>query len=256
MELSRLAETVTVADVPGEVRLPKYLRLSDGIMQAIETGELASGERLPGESELTEVLPFSLGTVQKALSHLAERGAIVRRHGSGTFVADGPSQLNDLWHFRFPDSDGQSLLPVFTRATGVERVETGGPWTAFLGDEAFHVRVDRVINVNHEFEAVAHMFFSGARFGDLLSMPSADFENCNMRSLLRERYNEPTLRIAEEAAAETLPPGIASALGLPAGSCGLVLHIQGYGFRDRPLSYQVVYIPPDTRRLELKLQNP
>ena len=256
MELSKLADTLNMEDMPGARRVPKYQLLSDGIMQTIESGELQPGDRLPGESEMAQELPFSLGTVQKALSHLAERGAVVRRHGRGTFVADGPSQLNDLWHFRFLDQDGQTLLPVFTRAIGVERVETGGPWTAFLGDEPFHVRVDRLINVNFEFDAVAHMFFSGERFKDLLSVPCADFDNCNMRTLLRARYNEPTIRIAEEAAAETLPADIAEVLGLPAGSCGLVLHIQGYGFRDSPLSYQVVYFPPDTRRLELKLHNP
>ena len=73
------------------------------------------------------MLPFSLGTVQRALSHLAERGAVVRRHGLGTFVTDNLTQLNELLHFRFLSSDGRGLLPVYTRVTDVVKTATDGP---------------------------------------------------------------------------------------------------------------------------------
>ncbi|MDD9878377.1 MAG: GntR family transcriptional regulator [Magnetovibrio sp.] len=256
MELARLAGALSGARETGGVRVPKYQLLSDGIMQAIESGELQPGDRLPGESEMAERLPFSLGTVQKALSHLAERGAVIRRHGTGTFVAEPPSQLNDLWHFRFLADDGKALLPVYTRVTKIGRATTGGPWTEFLGDESHHVRIDRQIDVNHEFTAVARMYLSGTRFSDLLSASPATMDNINMRALLRERFDAPTLRIVEQVGAETLPADIARLLDLTETAGGLVLHIQGYGFRDAPLSYQVVYIPPDTRRLELQPKHP
>jgi|SaaInlStandDraft_6_1057023.scaffolds.fasta_scaffold98726_1 GntR family transcriptional regulator len=256
LELARLANTLSDGRRPTGVRAPKYQLLSDGIMQAIETGELKPGDRLPGESEMAQILPFSLGTVQKALSHLADRGAVVRRHGSGTFVADAPSQLHDLWHFRFLGDDGQTVLPVFTRVTKVAEVATGGAWTDFLGHEANHLRIDRDVDVNHEFKAVARMFLTGQRFSELASEPPAALDNMNIRALLRQRFDAPTLRIVEQVGAEALPDDIARMLGLDIGANGLVLHIQGYGFRDAPLSYQVVYIPPDTRRLELLPQKP
>jgi len=260
VELSKLADSLHVDDVPGTPRVPKYLRLSDGIMRAIETGELKTGDRLPGESELAQVLPFSLGTVQKALSHLADRGAVVRRHGAGTFVAGAPAQLHDVWHFRFLGDDGQAVLPVFTHVTQVIRAETGGPWTDFLGHQEspwdHHVRIDREININNEFTAVARMFLDGQRFQELLDGPASALDNLNIRGLLRERFEAPTLRVVEQVGTETLPDDVAPVMGLQPGTAGLVLHIQGYGFHDAPLSYQVVYIPPDFRRLELQPQLP
>jgi len=256
MEITKLADEMAVDAAPGAPRVPKYLRLSDGIMWAIEAGELKTGDRLPGEAELTEVLPFSLGTVQKALSHLAERGAVVRRHGTGTFVAEGPSQLPELWHFRFPAPDGKSLLPVFTRVTRVAKTGTGGPWTDFLGNEPFHVRIERIIDVNHEFQALSRIFLPGGRFADLLTDPALGVDNVNIRALLRESFSAPTLRVVEQVGAETLPDDVAAALGLASDSNGLVLHFQGYGFHDAPLSYQVVYIPPNARRLEVQPQMP
>lgn len=45
-------------------------------------------ERLPSEAELCRLYAVSRITVRQALSHLAERGLVVRRHGRGTFVSD------------------------------------------------------------------------------------------------------------------------------------------------------------------------
>lgn len=256
MEIDKLAHALDASTGPETARVPKYLRLSDGIMKAIEAGELCSGERLPGESELAEVLPFSLGTVQKALSHLAERGAVVRRHGSGTFVADSPTQLNELWHFRFLAPDGKGLLPVYTRVTDVAKAATGGPWTAFLDEKAFHIRIDRDIDVNHEFRAVSRVYLPGARFAKLLNDPAAKADNLNVRILLRERFNAPTLRVVEQVGAETMPIDVTEDLELDQDINGLVLHIQGFGFRNTPLSYQVVYVPPNARKLEVQPKLP
>ena len=57
--------------VPSNPR-PKYARLSDAIEQAIERGEWKPGEKLPKESALAEVTPFSLGTVQRAYRQLVD----------------------------------------------------------------------------------------------------------------------------------------------------------------------------------------
>ncbi|MEK9723846.1 MAG: GntR family transcriptional regulator [Rhodospirillaceae bacterium] len=255
MEITKLADALNLEDAPGAPRVPKYQRLSDGILRAIEAGELRSGDRLPGESELAQALPFSLGTVQKALSLLAERGAVVRRHGTGTFVAETPAQLPELWHFRFPADDGETLLPVFTRTVGAARSSAPGPWTDFLGGAA-HIRIDREVDVNHEFLALSRIFLPAGRFASLLRDPALKAENVNIRALLRERFDAPTLRVVEQVGAETLPGDVAAGLGLAADASGLVVHIRGFGFRDAALSYQVVYVPPNTRRLEVQPKMP
>ncbi len=256
MQFGRLANALNDHGGDGHHRVPKYLRLSEEIANAIDSGELRAGDRLPGESELASYLPASLGTIQKALGHLAERGVIVRRHGAGTFVADLPNQLHDLWHFRFLDDDGQSLLPVFTRVTQISRVATGGAWTDFLGDEDHHLRIDREIDVNHEFKVASRIFLPGGRFDALAKTKSDSLDNVNIRAVLRERFDAPTSRVVEQVGAETMPDDICTLLNLAPGTTGMVVHILGYGFLDDPLSYQLVYTPPNTRRLEIRPRNP
>ena len=255
MRLTRLAEALNHGEDVGHARVPKYLRLSEEIAHAIDAGELRAGERLPGESELADNLPASLGTIQKALGHLAERGVVVRRHGAGTFVAGAPLQLHDLWHFRFLGDDG-SVLPVFTRVTQVASVSDDGPWADFLESGGGHIRIDRELDVNREFMVASRVFLDADRFGALARTRPSSLDNANIRAVLRERFDAPTLRVVEEAGAERMPDDVCALLGLAAGTTGLVLHIRGYGYHDVPLSYQLVYTPPNTRRLEIRPRNP
>ncbi len=81
MVFSALATVLEDGAHSGMQRLPKYLQLSDAIARAILQGRLKTGEKLPPESELARVLPASLGTIQRALNNLAERGLLVRRPG-------------------------------------------------------------------------------------------------------------------------------------------------------------------------------
>ena len=51
-------------------------------------GVLSSGDRLPGERELSEQFAISRPVLRDALKELENRGLIVSRHGGGTYVAD------------------------------------------------------------------------------------------------------------------------------------------------------------------------
>jgi len=112
MQLSRIADDMAGGGVSNQAKLPKYLRLSNAILNLIEAGEMRPGDKLPPECTLAGALPASLGTVQKALGHLKTLGVVVRDHGRGTFVAgalhpeSGESiPAEELLHFRFADDD-------------------------------------------------------------------------------------------------------------------------------------------------------
>ena len=68
-------------------RLPS---LVDGAEEALHIwlagGRYRQGDRLPPENEVATMLGVSRGTLRSALRRLEERGEIVRRQGSGTFV--------------------------------------------------------------------------------------------------------------------------------------------------------------------------
>lgn len=79
------------------------------VRDLIVRGRFRPGQRLPTERELVAEVGVSRTSVRAGLQALAAKGLLVIRHGSGTFVADGPPML---------DSEPLSLLAAlhgFTR---------------------------------------------------------------------------------------------------------------------------------------------
>src|SRR3546814_13308069 len=66
--------------------LPKHIRLTNVLVDALQYGVWKVGEKLHSEEEIVALTHYSLGTVQRALRTLAERGLIVRQNGLGSFV--------------------------------------------------------------------------------------------------------------------------------------------------------------------------
>ena len=91
---SSIAQRFLQSSTFGMERVPKYLRLSNAMLDAIESGEFRPGSRMPGERYLMDTLPVSLGTIQKAMNALVDQGVVIRRPGMGTFVSGASSQAN------------------------------------------------------------------------------------------------------------------------------------------------------------------
>jgi GntR family transcriptional regulator len=66
---------------------PLYLQLKRWIEDAIRRGTINPGDALPSERDLALRADVSRVTVRKAVQQLVQEGALVQRHGSGTFVA-------------------------------------------------------------------------------------------------------------------------------------------------------------------------
>ena len=66
---------------------PKYKQIFETLHQGILSGEYKSGGRLPSEGELSRRFSVSRMTVVKAMRELQQLGLIVRRVGSGSYVA-------------------------------------------------------------------------------------------------------------------------------------------------------------------------
>lgn len=75
---------------------PMYKQITDQVRDAIASGELAAGEKLPSIRELAEALRTSVITVKRAYLDLEKEGCIVTRAGLGSFVAAvDPARLRD-----------------------------------------------------------------------------------------------------------------------------------------------------------------
>jgi GntR family transcriptional regulator len=67
---------------------PIYAQIVEQISQAIAKERLTPGEKLPPVRKLAEDLVINPNTVAKAFQQLEQRGLVVTRIGSGTFVAE------------------------------------------------------------------------------------------------------------------------------------------------------------------------
>lgn len=250
-QLKHLTRLIKQEKDPGVLARPKYIQIANHISHMIEAGEWKPGDRLPSEAEMAKALPVSLGTIQKALGRLAEQGAVLREHYRGTFV-NGPRSLLGPWHLRFMDDDGKTLLPVQQEVIGIEKVQGADPWAPFLGPSQYYVCIKRMIDVNGEFKALSRFYVCGDTFGSLLDMPVKALDGMYIRAILSSRFGTPTLRLVEELTCEPLPDDVCRSLGLEKGIVGMTFHIMSYGYREQPVSYHLVYVPPNRRRLDLR----
>lgn len=70
---------------------PRYLAIAQGIREALRTGLLRSGERLPPQRVLAQWLQVNLGTVTRAAEELRQAGYIQGEVGRGTYLTLPPS---------------------------------------------------------------------------------------------------------------------------------------------------------------------
>lgn len=79
--------TLDMHVVPGD-DLPIYRQIVRQVGDAVASGRLRPGDRLPSQRELAQQLVVAPLTVKKAYDLLEAEGLVHSRHGSGTFVAE------------------------------------------------------------------------------------------------------------------------------------------------------------------------
>jgi DNA-binding GntR family transcriptional regulator len=66
--------------------VPLYFQIAENLRAAIESGTLASGEKLENEIQIGERLSVSRPTVRQAIQRLVRDGLLTRQRGVGTVV--------------------------------------------------------------------------------------------------------------------------------------------------------------------------
>lgn len=67
-------------------RLPLHARLSEVLVERIESGEWTPSHPLPAEGNLAGYYGVALGTMRRVLGELVDAGLLERRQGAGTFI--------------------------------------------------------------------------------------------------------------------------------------------------------------------------
>lgn len=266
LNTSSIAERFSQSSTFGMERVPKYLRLSNAMLDAIESGEYMPGSKMPGERDLMEKLPVSLGTIQKAMNALVEQGVVLRQAGKGTFVSGAPMQVGradkekvarrDLLHFRFRSDDGQSLLPIYLHVFSISKVNAKSeglepPWKEYMNSGDSYIRIERILNVADRFTGLTRFYLPFERYGSLLQRSCEELSGLTLREFLNKTFNMPTLRFEHLVQCQQFDSDVCSRLELAKGSFGTFWQVLGRSYRDAPASYQQIFLPPGHLPLEL-----
>lgn len=101
---------------------PIYRQLVDQVRQAVASGVLKSGDRLPSVRDLAVELAVNPNTVAKAYQELERDGVIETPRGRGSFVADREQTASEAERLRqFAEAADRLAVEAYRLRIGSER---------------------------------------------------------------------------------------------------------------------------------------
>jgi GntR family transcriptional regulator len=231
---------------------PAYLQIEEQLADRIASGEFAYGERLPPERELTKQLGVSRMTVRAAMDRLAQRNLIVRREGSGTFVAE-PKLRQDTRKLRgfFEDTVGEgesSVSRLLAREDVLATRHLARVLDVSVGEPLYRnvrIRISRGVPVVLETSYFPAAIVPGLHVTDL--------ERSSIDRLLGKEFNARPVR-ARQSLEVTVAQGVdADVLGIAVGSPVLLVERVSWDALDRTVEYARDLYRPDRSRFVTEL---
>jgi GntR family transcriptional regulator len=163
---------VTIVSDPARSRtysLPLYIQIAEGLIDQIKSGELAPGDQLPPERELSERLGVNRMTLRRALQVLETEGLVLRKHGIGTYIASPKFDRLTSTVFRFTHGLQQRGFTPSTRVIAVEQIPVGAALAKelLLPISSPVYRILRLRCMNHEPVLLESYTISTQRFPGL-----------------------------------------------------------------------------------------
>ena len=232
-----------------ELAKPLYVRIHEFLAEKILRGTLPPGSRLPSERELSRDLDVSRMTARRAITELVDEGLLVRRHGSGTYVAEVKVTLTpvDLISYgralRARGLKVTTQLLEFAQAPASRRLAEG--LQVDLGQTLYRVVRLRLAN---RVPAIIEKSYLPASLVPRLE--EYDLEKSSLFDLLKEAYGITVTRADHFVEAIPAEPPVSDQLrieeGAPLLAVSRALFIDG----GRPVAYSQDVLVGDRARLQ------
>lgn len=216
--------------------VPAYVQIEEQLAERIAVGEFSAGDRLPTERELSTQLSVSRLTIRAAMDRLAQRGVIVRRQGSGTYVAE-PKLRQDASHLRgfFEDSVDQGVFPVSQLIESVEILATkhlAGMLEIRVGESIY--RVVRARGPRSGPVVLETSYFPVSVVPGLLTM---DLEHSSIYRLMDREFQARPIRARQSIEVILAQAAEATLLGVPKSSPVLLVERVAWDAQGRTVEY-------------------
>src|SRR5512132_3241499 len=166
------------------VTAPKQSEARARVLDLIE--QLAVGEAIPSERQLSSELGVSRLTVRAALDELVREGLLVRRHGSGTFVSE-PKIAQELTMTSFSEDMRRRGMRPSSRTLDLHTTTAGARLGRLLNVAPSEriVVATRLRLADGETMAIETLH---VRETLVPGLTAADLEQTSFYELLHERY--------------------------------------------------------------------
>lgn len=214
--------------------LPAYQQIQGTIVKRLELGLLKPGDLVDSERELARIHQVSLMTARHALTALEREGLVVRRRGSGTFVAPPKIHFNKLMSYT-EQMSGRGLV-VSSKLLSLGVIETEQEIAARLSLPATSplVKVERLRLGGDEAFAIETCYLSAGEFGDLTR---SRLDRASLFTVLEHEYGLQIAHSDEEVDATTADAQTARLLGISPGTAVLRIRQQIYSTKAKPTLY-------------------
>jgi len=224
---------VVVAVSERAPREPKYYLVKRHLLDLI--GSLPPGSLVPTERILTTELGTSRTTVRRALSELVGEGRLVRRQGSGTYVAEPKIS----WPLRMTSFTEQAVEAGYTATTesldaGRRRADedTAARLNLKVGAPVFVI--ERLRLVNGAAMAVELSQLSAARFPGLVAKLRRE---PSLYRVLAGSYTGAPVEADETIETAAASPRLAELLDTDTGAPMLVLSRHSFDASGEPVEW-------------------
>jgi GntR family transcriptional regulator len=232
--------------------IPFYHQLKGVLRSQIDSGELKSGDALPGELRLCEQYDVSRTVVRQALVELEFEGLVDRQKGRGTFVT-APKTAQSLVQtlsglYEDLAARGLHLRSVVRRLERV-RAEPVVAAAMQIQEGARVVLLERQRLIEDEPWVLALTYLPSET---LPTLRRADLENGSLYSVMDDMGIRPT-RGRRTVEAREAGETVAEVLGLRRTSPVLLLTSLGTDRTGRPVEYFEAFHRGDRSRFEVDL---
>lgn len=218
------------------ISIPLYIRLAEGLIAKIESGELAPGERLPPERELSDSLGVNRMTLRRALQVLESQGLILRKHGIGTFIAEPKidRQMDVVFRFTSGMLD-QGFVPG-AELISFEEISAGSPLAKDLGVPISSpvYNILRLRSINREPVMLETYKIPVQRF---LGLEQFDLETRSIYEVMEHEYGVSIDRARQSFEPVTATPFEADLLQIESGEPLMLERRISYDNHNQPVEY-------------------
>jgi GntR family transcriptional regulator len=216
--------------------IPLYIQIAEGLIGQVESGELAPGDRLPPERELSVQLGVNRMTLRRALRVLEAQGLVVRKHGVGTYISEPKIDRRMDTVFRFTRGMQSRGYTPGTRLISIDQslVEAALARELEVPLSAPVYRILRLRTVNQEPVLLESYTIPVRRFP---SLERYDLEGRSIYEVMESEYGVSIARARQSFEPVVASPFEADLLGVRLGAPLMLEKRISFDAGDQPVEY-------------------